>query len=108
MPDLDKVKTELVEKLREMLSRHARLSAHLRNTDRELPSDWSDMAQFVENDEVLESLEARTRDRVDAIRKAIERIESGTYATCERCGGDIQPERLELLPTATRCSACAD
>jgi RNA polymerase-binding transcription factor DksA len=108
MPDLDQVKKELTAKLHEMLARHSRLSAHLRNEDRELPIDWSEMAQFVENDEVLESLEARTRERVDAIVLAVQRIESGSYTTCSGCGGDIEPERLELLPTTPICSSCAD
>ena len=107
MTDLDQVKTKLAAKLHEMLARHSRLSAHLRNEDRELPADWSEMAQFIENDEVLESLEARTRDRVDAIRQAIERIESGSYTTCTGCGGEIQPQRLELLPATPLCSGCA-
>ena len=108
MKDLDQVRTELSTTLHEMLARHSRLTAHLRNADRELPSDWSDMAQFMENDEVLESLEVRTRERVDAIIRAVERIDNGSYTTCARCGAEIRAERLELLPTTTLCSGCAD
>lgn len=37
---------------------------------------------------------------------ALERIELGTYGTCEGCGGQIEDERLEALPTANTCLSC--
>lgn len=107
MADVDDIRERLETELQELLSRHARISAHLRNEDREMPADWSDMAQFVENDEVLEALEHRTRQRVEGIAGAIQRIEEGTYATCAECGSDIAEERLDLLPTTRVCAACA-
>ncbi len=72
-----------------------------------MPIDWAEMSQFVENDEVLEALEERTRDRVEAIIQAVRRIDEGTYTMCARCGSTISDERLELLPTTVVCSACA-
>lgn len=52
---------------------------------------------------VGESLEA-TRDRIAA---ALDRIESGTYGLCERCGEPIDPRRLEVAPESVLCIACA-
>lgn len=40
------------------------------------------------------------RDVVRQIDGALERIESGTYGICVRCGKPINPERLEALPYA--------
>jgi RNA polymerase-binding protein DksA len=37
------------------------------------------------------------------IDAALRRIESGTYGTCARCGGQIAPERLEAYPWASLC-----
>ena len=37
---------------------------------------------------------------------ALDRLEVGTYGTCENCGKQIPPERLEALPTARLCVAC--
>jgi RNA polymerase-binding protein DksA len=34
---------------------------------------------------------------------ALERIEAGTYGSCEECGEPINPERLEARPAATFC-----
>ena len=41
-----------------------------------------------------------------AIHRALIRIESGTYGTCERCGVEIAHERLKAQPTATSCVDC--
>lgn len=101
------VRARLEEEMKELLGRHERLSAHLRNEDRELPIDWPEMAQFMENDEVLEVLEERTRDRVNALAAALTRLEEGTYGTCATCGRPISQERLDVLDTTPVCASCA-
>jgi RNA polymerase-binding transcription factor DksA len=50
---------------------------------------------------------ARTRAVVADIDAAIARIDDGTYGTCEVCGGSIPGPRLEAIPHARRCAACA-
>jgi RNA polymerase-binding transcription factor len=37
---------------------------------------------------------------------ALERFERGTYWSCELCGLEIDPARLEALPYATLCFRC--
>ncbi|MDH4180317.1 MAG: TraR/DksA C4-type zinc finger protein [Armatimonadota bacterium] len=37
---------------------------------------------------------------------ALEKIERGTYGTCDVCGGPIKKARLEALPFATLCVDC--
>ncbi len=103
----DKLRAQFEEDLRELLATNSRLTSHLRNEDRTLPKDWSDLAQFLENDEVLEALETRSRQRIASLQKAITRIELGTYDTCQSCGKTIEPGRLELLPTTPICAKCA-
>ena len=73
--------------------------------DREIPLDWSEMAQFMENDEVLEALEERTRARMEALAAALRRLEEGTYGTCGSCGKTISEERLDVLPTTAVCAS---
>ena len=107
MSDYQALREQFERDLHTLLGTHDRISNHLRNLDRDLPKDWSDMAQFVENDEVLELLEERTRERVDGLRRAIDRIDAGTYATCSVCASDISTQRLEVLPTTTVCAAHA-
>lgn len=45
--------------------------------------------------------------RTEALREALTKVREGTYGRCERCGVEIDPERLEILPTTSLCAACA-
>ena len=45
--------------------------------------------------------------RLVEIDRALERFTAGTYGRCEGCGSPIGAERLEVLPTTTRCARCA-
>jgi len=49
----------------------------------------------------------RTTERIEDLREALNRIDEGAYGRCERCGAQINPERLEILPTTSLCIACA-
>jgi RNA polymerase-binding transcription factor DksA len=46
----------------------------------------------------------RTMRELDAV---LERIESGKFGICEKCGRSIEEERLSANPTVTLCPACA-
>ena len=37
---------------------------------------------------------------------ALDRIEEGTYGTCENCGEEISKNRLDVLPHARFCITC--
>jgi DnaK suppressor protein len=40
------------------------------------------------------------------IDRALVKLDEGTYGSCDACGGQIAPERIEALPWATLCIAC--
>ena len=105
--DPDQIRKAIESELEDVLAKSERLEGHLRNKDRSVPQDWSELAQFMENDEVLEALGARARQRIESLQRALERLDAGTYSQCSRCGSDIETPRLELLPTTTVCSGCA-
>ena len=52
----------------------------------------------------------RIRDRehklIKKIKKALERIENGTFGICESCGEEIAFERLKARPVTTQCIEC--
>lgn len=58
-----------------------------------------------ETAEVLALVEQLAAHRRDVVA-ALDRIEAGTFGTCERCGNLIPDERLEARPTAALCVAC--
>jgi len=47
------------------------------------------------------------RSHLADVDDAIERLESGTYGTCERCGLRVAEERLTALPATRTCISCA-
>ncbi len=52
----------------------------------------------------------RIRDResklIKKIKKALARIENGTFGLCEKCGEDISKKRLNARPVTTQCIDC--
>ena len=46
-------------------------------------------------------------DALDDIEHALSRIDATTYGSCESCGTAIPLERLEAIPHARTCVACA-
>lgn len=55
----------------------------------------------------LLGLLAGARRDLDAVERAAQRLAAGTYGQCLRCGAPIPAERLEALPAAETCLACA-
>jgi len=102
------VRTALEDELRDVLATNEWIGNHLRNADRTLPQDSRELAWFLNNDEVLESLEARTRERIDDLCEAIARIDEGICDRCALCAAVIEAGRLEVLPTTRICSARAE
>jgi DnaK suppressor protein len=41
------------------------------------------------------------------VERALEKIVDGTYGICDSCGEPVGDERLEAIPWATLCIACA-
>ncbi|MET0419123.1 MAG: TraR/DksA family transcriptional regulator [Actinoplanes sp.] len=52
---------------------------------------------------VLDAARRHLSDVDDALR----RLDEGRYGVCERCGGPIPAERLEVRPFARTCVGCA-
>jgi RNA polymerase-binding protein DksA len=62
-------------------------------------------AKAFERDQEM-TLLANARDMLFQTRHALDRIEAGTYGTCENCGGPIGKARLQAFPRATLCVSC--
>jgi len=56
------------------------------------------------------NFELRIRDRerklISKIKGALEKIEDGTFGTCEVCGEPIEFKRLEARPVTSHCIEC--
>jgi DnaK suppressor protein len=61
----------------------------------------------MQNQAMAQATEARRQLRLTRVRAALERLEHGEYGICRSCEAAIDPRRLAIDPTATRCIACA-
>jgi len=86
--------------------RLARIAKHM-DRDEPISPDWSEQAQAIENDEVIEGLDEHVSTEIIAIKAALERIANDEYGECMRCGEEVAPKRLEAIPWATTCINCA-
>jgi DnaK suppressor protein len=104
MSEHAELEKSLRERLAELIGRAEEIEDDLRH---KLDADSSEQAIDLADDEALSGIDDVLRREIHEIREALLRIENGTYGTCATCGSDIRPERLKVLPTATRCINCA-
>ncbi|MBB4184973.1 TraR/DksA family transcriptional regulator [Sinorhizobium terangae] len=101
---LDDFREQLLRRKRELYGRLVKIEEDL---DQPMNADVPDRVTERENDEVLEGLGLAGQSEIRAINAALDRIESGTFGICVRCGDPISPERLHAVPHAPLCQTCA-
>lgn len=62
----------------------------------------SEVAEYSKDLTLERTLESSLRD----VKKALQRLEEGTYGTCRYCGKEIDVKRLMARPTSTSCIDC--
>jgi len=101
---------------RRLEQEHARAHAALDNLRQEnagsmddevdesrLGNHMAETASVTTDREIDYSLEESEERMLAAIDAALARIDAGTYGRCERCGKEIEEDRLEAIPWATLC-----
>ncbi|MFZ3154514.1 TraR/DksA family transcriptional regulator [Pseudomonas sp.] len=86
----------------------ARAHAIRQDLARTHSADFAEQAQQRQNDEVLEALLAEAEAALRQVGLAKLRLADGQYGLCLRCGEAISPARLQVMPAAEFCLACAD
>ncbi|MGI8707045.1 MAG: TraR/DksA family transcriptional regulator [Actinomycetota bacterium] len=71
-----------------------------------LDEDFADAGTATFDRERALSIQNNIKDLIDQITGAVERIDDGSYGTCERCGRPIDAARLRALPHASLCMDC--
>ena len=104
MSEHEEIAKALRTRLSELRTHHAKVNRELRKS---LPADFEEQATELENQEALEVIERTEIGEIRQIEAALQRISEGTYGTCIKCGGAIDPRRLRALPTAATCISCS-
>ena len=48
----------------------------------------------------------KQRKIIPRLERVLNLIKNGQYGVCQRCGGDIEMQRLALVPSAIECCTC--
>ena len=68
--------------------------------------DVCDIASSDRERELTLRLSERGREKLKQIEEALERVEDGSFGTCEQCEAKIPKGRLKVMPFSTTCVAC--
>jgi DnaK suppressor protein len=109
--ELDTYKLWLVS-LRKRLTRDVEMAEEALRDDVASPGELSTLhthaadqaAEGVDEQIAIAQNEEHLLEQVEA---ALERIEQGTYGTCQNCGRVIARERLDAIPYTPLCIECA-
>jgi DnaK suppressor protein len=71
-------------------------------------SDFLDLAQSVEHQELARLTATRLADRARRLHIALIRVADGEYGICTECATSIPRKRLLAIPDATTCVACQE
>jgi len=109
---------ELKKKLEQTRDNISKELETIAKKDDEPQGDWETKYPNRENgsmeeeaDEVQEydnilPVEQSLEVQLKKINLALEKIEKGTYGICEKCGKEIEIERLTAVPEAKQCKNC--
>jgi DnaK suppressor protein len=103
---LRNARARLLARGAELRDRIRRVHVDLGRVHDPLPRDSADAALRLENDEVLEAIEASATAELGHVEHALASLDAGTFGRCETCGKAIEAERLAIVPHAAHCSHC--
>jgi RNA polymerase-binding protein DksA len=104
MTNTTTAKTHLEAQLAELKARQDRIALDLAEP---LNPDSSEQAVEMEDDVALEGQASLIAREIASVKRALTRIDNGTYGECVRCGHKIARKRLEVRPEAALCIECA-
>jgi DnaK suppressor protein len=103
--DIEYFKEFLNDRLQELLS-HADNTVSGMTAPKENFPDPTDRASLESDRNFMLRIRDRENKLIKKIKKALDRIENGTFGICEKCGEDISVKRLKARPVTTHCIDC--
>jgi RNA polymerase-binding transcription factor DksA len=69
--------------------------------------NFADSGQVTAERGEVEALVGSLLEALEDVDRALAKLDAGGYGLCESCGRPIAEARLEAMPTARMCIACA-
>ncbi|WP_328467127.1 TraR/DksA family transcriptional regulator [Actinoplanes sp. NBC_00393] len=109
--EIEQIRQALVERLHELQAEYDQALSEITELQRERFADSAGDDQADTGTKTFEreqeiTLANNLLERITQVERAIERLGSGNYGWCERCGNQIPVERLAAFPSATLCVSC--
>ncbi|MGI8717836.1 MAG: TraR/DksA family transcriptional regulator, partial [Lapillicoccus sp.] len=108
--ELREVRAELeaeIERARtDLRTAEAELQGLLRDAGDGAGDDQADAGANIFDREHEMSMANNSREKIEQLTHALERLDDGTYGICEACGNAIGKFRLQAAPRATLCVTC--
>ena len=125
---MTKINKKLLEELKSKLEKEGNLLEEelkkFAEKDKKLEGDWDTRfphfdggetggaalekaADEIEEYSTLLPIEYVLETRLQNIHLALKKIKKGKYGICEKCGEEIEVERLKISPEARLCLKCA-
>jgi DnaK suppressor protein len=82
-------------------------TATVRRLEEEYEILLADPAAIQEDRDGTRAILESARETEALTRRALDRVEQGTYGRCTHCGVEIPPERLEAIPGVETCVSCS-
>ncbi len=103
--DIEFFKELLENKIEDLLSQADNTVSGMTAPKENFP-DPTDRASLESDRNFMLRIRDRESKLIKKIKKALGRIENGTFGICEACGEDISIERLKARPVTTQCIDC--
>ena len=106
--DLPDAQDALAARRGELLAEREQLATQLDDLHVGDPSEAHD-ENFADSGQVAAEqgesmvLAGRLREQLDDVQRALDKLDEGSYGTCEACGEPISPDRLEAMPATRYC-----
>ena len=100
--DLEFFKELLSQRLEELLSQADNTVSGMTAQKENFP-DPTDRASLEADRNFMLRIRDREHKLIKKIKKALDRIENGTFGICDSCGEDISIKRIKARPVTTQC-----
>ena len=99
-------KKQLIEKQRQLVDEVGRTAHYGKDQEDDSIKDLGDQANTAYTREFFFELGNGDRRVLRDVVAALQKIDEGSFGSCERCGEPIAEKRLEALPFARYCIDC--
>lgn len=100
---LEQVKERLTASRNDLLKEIGELENTNFGDDIDSGDEETDETEEAVNNESTKEL---LKTRLHAVEDALEKIEKGTYGTCESCGKELSERMIEIDPESRLCREC--